>query len=158
MINRWDTGRATIEQMLFRNQLTRVPANRELADAYIAQAKAHLESAKLIREVDTLGAFQLSYDAARKSTAAILVNQGLRARGEGSHATLIEAVQAQLVPPAQAIFDPLHWMRPLRNKSEYPSAGDQLARDEDVDESIPCAHEIIEAASKLIDAMPPFGT
>lgn len=38
---RWEQGRATVERLLEQGRLTRVSANRELAESYLAQAKSH---------------------------------------------------------------------------------------------------------------------
>src|SRR5690554_572808 len=78
MIARWEQGRADIDDLLVRQSLDRVAPSRELADAMLEQAELHLDSAKLLLATDAPGAFQLAYDAARKSLAAILANQGLR--------------------------------------------------------------------------------
>jgi hypothetical protein len=120
-IRRWEQGRSTIEALLGRGQLTRVTANRDLADTLLSQARAHLVSAAAIAEADPAGAFALAYDAARKALTAILVNQGLRARGDGAHAVLLDAVRAQLDPPLGGIFRPFGWMRPLPHR--VPLAG-----------------------------------
>jgi hypothetical protein len=81
-----------IDQMLARGQITRVAPNRAQSDQLLTQAEAHLRSAQVLRDADTAGAFVLAYDAARKALTAILLNQGLKPRGEGAHALLAEAV------------------------------------------------------------------
>ena len=72
-----------IDQMLARGQITRVAPNRAQSDQLLAQGEAHLRSAKMLRDADTAGAFVLAYDGARKALTAILLNQGLKPRGEG---------------------------------------------------------------------------
>lgn len=79
-----------IDQMLTRSQITRVAPNRAQSDQLLTQAEAHLRSAQVLRDADTAGAFVLAYDAARKALTAILLNQGLKPRGEGAHALLAE--------------------------------------------------------------------
>lgn len=156
MITRWDQGRADIEELLVRQSLDRVSASRELADAMLVQAELHLDSAKLLSATDAPGAFQLAYDAARKSLAAILANQGLRARGAGAHATLYQAVRAQLHPPLGPAIEAFDWMRRLRNATEYPDLDKPIADVSDVEEAIPAAQEIIAAARKVLDQMPVY--
>jgi len=39
MINRWDRGRAEVDQLLKQGRLTRVAANRDLAERHLAQAQ-----------------------------------------------------------------------------------------------------------------------
>lgn len=106
----WNVGRADIDRLLSRGQLTRVTANRTLADDYLRQARQHESSAATLLQADPEGAFQLAYDAARKSLAAILVNQGLRASGAGAHITTYEAVRAQLGGSAPDVFNHFTWM------------------------------------------------
>jgi hypothetical protein len=156
MVKRWDRGRAEIDQLLERGRLTRVSANRQLADSHLVQARAHLAAAGAIIGIDAPGAFALAYDAARLALAAILVNQGLRSRGEGAHAVLIEAVLAQLEPPRQAAFREFHWMRRLRNETQYPDAERPLAVAADVIQAIPAAQAIVDRAALILDHMPPY--
>lgn len=88
MLTRWNQGRPQVDQLLHDGRLTRVAPNRALADDYLRQARQHLVSARSLGADDPEGAFQLAYDAARKSLSAILVNQGLRASGNGAHITV----------------------------------------------------------------------
>ena len=104
-----------MDALLARGQLTRVAPNSELAERMLDQARAHLASAATIVETDPTGAFVLAYDGARKTLAAILVNQGLRAGGDGAHAVLLDVVLAQLDPPLGRTFRPFSWMSPLRS-------------------------------------------
>ncbi len=156
MILRWEQGRDVIDGLLARGRLTRVTPNRDLADTLIIQARAHLASGATVLEADPAGAFTLVHDAARKALAAVLVNQGLRAGGDGAHAVLAEAVMAQLDPPLGAVFRPFSWMRPLRNHTEYPTPDHPTAQPQDVDEAIPAAAAMIDAAARVLDQMPTY--
>jgi HEPN domain-containing protein len=152
----WPVGRATIDQLLGEGKLTRVTANRPLADDYLRQARQHVASAALLATSDPEGAFQLAYDAARKSLAAVLVNQGLRASGMGAHATTYESVRAQLGQATPSVFQQFTWMRKLRNTTEYPDVGEKPADGADADDAIGFAASFIEIVEKLLDEMPPF--
>lgn len=156
MTLRWEQGRDVVDALLARGRLTRVTPNRDLADTLLAQARAHLASGASIVATDPAGAFTLVYDAARKALTAILANQGLRAGGDGAHAVLLDAVVAQLDPPLGSIFSPFTWMRPLRNHTQYPAPEHPVAGTEDVDEAIPAAAAMIDAAAKVIDQMPAY--
>jgi hypothetical protein len=156
VIARWEQGRAVIEGLLSRGRLTRVTPNRELAETLLTQARAHLVSGASVVEADPAGAFTLVYDAARKALTAILVNEGLRAGGDGAHAVLLEAVLSQLDPPLGSTFRPFSWMRPLRNHTQYPAPERPTAQPEDVEEAIPAARSMIETAAKVLDTMPPY--
>ncbi len=99
---RWEQGRAEIDELLRQAQLQRVPANSDLAEHYLALGRDHLVAADMVKYVDTPGAFALNYDAARLALGALLIVQGLRARGEGAHVTVLQAVLAQCEPPRQS--------------------------------------------------------
>jgi hypothetical protein len=156
MILRWEPGRDVIDVLLSRGRLTRVTPNRDLAQTLLDQARAHVASAAVVVDADPAGAFALVYDGARKALTAILVNQGLRAGGDGAHAVLLDVVMAQLDPPLGATFRPFSWMRPLRNRTQYPAPEHPTAQGEDVAEAIPAAQAIIDAAAKLLDQMPTY--
>lgn len=156
MIHRWERGRAEIDQLLQQSRLTHVTPNRDLAEEYLRQAGTHLGASEAIRELDPAGAFALVYDAARLALAAVLVNQGLRPRGEGAHAVLLEAAIAQLEPPRQKEIREFDWMRRLRNETQYPDVDKPTASLDDVDQAIPAAQAIIDRAERLVEIMPPY--
>jgi hypothetical protein len=60
MIDRWERGRADVDQFLAQGRLTRVSANRDLAGRHLAQAKMHLKAAVTLRDLDPTGAFALA--------------------------------------------------------------------------------------------------
>jgi len=156
MINRWDRGRAEIDQLIHQGRLTRVAANRALAESHLAQASTHLAAASTLRNLDPAGAFTLAYDAARLALAGVLVNQGLRPRGEGAHAVLLEAAIAQLEPPRQPEIREFDWMRRLRNDTQYPDIDRPSASGDDVDQAITAAKAIVDRATRLVEVMPPY--
>ena len=156
MILRWEQGRDVVDDLLARGRLTRVTPNRDLAEALVTQARAHLVSSAAVVDADPAGAFTLVYDAVRKALTAILMNQGLRAGGDGAHAVLLEVVLAQLNPPLGATFRPFSWMRPLRNHTQYPAPDHPTAQAEDVEEAIPAAADILDTAIRLFDQMPAY--
>ena len=156
MINRWDRGRAEIDQLIHQGRLTRVAANRDLAASHLTQANTHLAAAATLRDLDPAGAFTLAYDAARLALAALLVNQGLRPRGAGAHAVLHEAAIAQLEPPRQPEIREFGWMRRLRNDTQYPDIDRPSASGNDVDQAIPAAKAIVDRATRLVEVMPPY--
>lgn len=152
----WEQGRATLETMITRGRIERVPPSRSHADVLLVQARQHLEAAQAIVHIDPTGAYQLLYDGARKALNAVLENQGLRATSRGGHVAVLDAVAAQLDPPLGAILRPFDRLRRRRNQAEYPAAdspridGDDFARD------LPKVREIIDAAATVLDQMPPF--
>ncbi len=118
---RWDQGRATVEGMITRGEIERVPASRAHADLLMGQANQHIHAAKAVESIDPTGAYQLLYDAARKALSAVLENQGLRGTSRGGHIAVLDAVSAQLDPPLGGILRPFDRMRRRRNQAEYPS-------------------------------------
>ncbi len=153
---RWQQGRDTLDSMINRGELERVPASREQADLLLAQAHQHVSSARAIAESDPAGAYQLLYDAARKALAAVLENQGLRATSRGGHIAVREAISAQLDPPLGGIFRPFDRLRRRRNQAEYPSADEPGFGADDIDRDLPKVREIVEAAAKVVDQMSPY--
>ncbi|TFC92084.1 HEPN domain-containing protein [Cryobacterium breve] len=85
----------------------------------------------------------------------MLVNQGLKPRGEGAHAVLLEVAVAQLEPPRPSEIREFDWMRRLRNDTQYPDIGRASATVDDVDQAIPAARAIVDRAARLIELMPP---
>jgi HEPN domain-containing protein len=156
VIDRWERGRAEVDDLLQRGRLTRVAANRELAERNVATARTHLLASTAVRDLDPAGAFTLAYDAARLALAAFLVNQGLKPRGEGAHAVQLDVAIAQLEPPKQAEIRQFDWMRRLRNDTQYPDVGRPSASVDDADQAVVAARAILDRVEKLIDLMPAF--
>ncbi len=69
---------------------------------------------------DLSGAFQLAYDAFRKSGASLLAVQGLRATSRGGHLAVQEAIPAQSGSTVR-VFRAFGRIRRSRNSFEYPS-------------------------------------
>lgn len=150
---RWAQGRAVIDAMLSRGELERVPASRPHADLLLEQASRHVKSAEAVMASDPTGAYQLLYDAARKSLGSILENQGLRATSRGGHIAVIEAITAQLDPPLGKVLRPFDRMRRRRNEAEYPSAGRPDVSAEEVFRDLPKVHQIVNLATRILDEM-----
>jgi hypothetical protein len=64
---RWVQGRATLDAMLAEGRLERVPPSREQADLLIAQAEAHISSARAIAATDPAGGGSARCGSARTS-------------------------------------------------------------------------------------------
>lgn len=152
---RWQQGRATIDNMLGAGQLERVTPSREYAERLLAQARAHLALATAgeSADVDPVGSYQLIYDAARKSLAAVLENQGLRATSRGGHIAVLDAVRAQLDPPLGTTLRPFDRMRRMRNEAEYPRDDRPSVTAADVGRDQAHAGAFIELAERVLDQM-----
>jgi hypothetical protein len=108
----WPTGTETINALISAGNLQNVAPSRESAYGFVAQAAGHLDSAQSVAETDPTGACSLLYDAARKSLAAVLQAQGLRATSKGGHYAIQEAISAQFTkPPPRDAFCPFGRLR-----------------------------------------------
>lgn len=52
---------------------------------------------------------------------------------------------------------PFDWMRRTRNEAEYPQAGSASLHEDDIDDALAIAHDIIELSGRLIETLPPYG-
>lgn len=153
---RWQQGRETLDGMIERGELERVPASRDHADLLLSQARQHLASANAIARSDPAGAYQLLYDAARKALSAVLENQGLRATSRGGHIAVREAVSAQLDPPLGGVLRPFDRLRRRRNQVEYPSSAAPSINADEIERDAPKVVQIIDVAAKVLDQMSPL--
>lgn len=109
--------------MVQSGQLERVPEDRAVAADWMGDARRHVDAATAVTTIDPSGAFSLAYDAARKTCAALLLVNGLRAKAvPGSHRSVIDAAAILVVAdqPSRRI-EQLDRMRRDRNRSEYGS-------------------------------------
>ncbi len=91
----------------------------------------------LLAEADPDGGYTLLYDAARKSLAAVLQVQGLRATSRGGHYAIQEAITAQFTkPPPRDAFRPFGRLRRTRNQIEYGDISAITADDVRADGSV----------------------
>ncbi len=103
----WPTGIETIKALIAAGNLQKVAPSLKSAQGFLAQAAGHLDSAQSVSETDPTGAYSLLYDAARKSLAAVLHAQDLRAMSKGGHYAIQEAIGAQFTkPPPRDAFPP----------------------------------------------------
>ena len=155
-MTRWNQGRSTIDSLLNAKKLEHVPASQKGAEAELARARTHVGSARRLLSTDPVGAYTLAYDAARRSLAAVLQNQGLRATSRGGHVVLYEAVRARLVPPLGSILRPFSRMRVRRNEVEYRSAEAPAVTADEVKADLASVEALIELAEKAIPNMPRY--
>jgi hypothetical protein len=82
----WQPGKDRIEHLLSAGELEPITPGDSVARRLVANASKHLDSAAAgIATADLAGACQLGYDALRKSAAALLAVQGLRATSRRGH-------------------------------------------------------------------------
>jgi hypothetical protein len=92
----WQPGRDKVAELLDAAELQQVAADHRIARLLLDDAARHLATATVaLASGDLSGAYQLAYDALRKSAASLLAEQGLRATSRGGHIAIQEAAQAQ---------------------------------------------------------------
>jgi hypothetical protein len=92
----WQPGRDKIAALLEAAELQRIMPDESIARLLLGDAGRHLgTAATALSAGDLSGAYQLAYDAFRKSAASLLEVQGLRATSRGGHIAIQEAAQAQ---------------------------------------------------------------
>lgn len=149
----WERGRADIERLLEDGELELVKPSVEVASRLVANAEAHIALARKGVDDDSAGALQLSYDAARKASAALLALQGLRATTRGGHIAVIDAVRAQFNDRGgMEVFGRLHRLRRRRNTTEYPDLDSPTVTDGDAAQALATARETVDAVKRLVDS------
>lgn len=90
-----------------------------------------------------------------RALTALLRQQGLRPTREGGHEVVIQAAEAQLVPPAGPILKPYRRLRRTRAGGDY-QASEGALHSEDVLADLPIAARIVDAVADVIPEMPVF--
>jgi hypothetical protein len=149
----WQRGRLAVERMLESGELEAVEPSSPTAERLLAAATAHIALARKGLDEDPEGAFQLGYDAARKSCAALLALQGLRATTHGGHVAVQEAVREQFAGPnGMPVFGRLSRLRRQRNATEYPGPESPTITTEDAVACLDVAGEMLDAARRLVES------
>jgi hypothetical protein len=148
----WETGSERIGELLSTGVLGQVPPDTALARRMLADAGRHLATAAAAGSAGDLpGAYQLAYDALRKSAASLLEAQGLRATSRGGHIAVQDAVTAQFGSAIRALRS-FSRIRRARNSFEYPSTETPGPSVDDVQDAIRVAREVNDAAAKILES------
>jgi len=146
----WETGSDRIRELIAGGELSQVPPDIGLALRMLADAGRHLATAAAGESAGDLpGAYQLAYDALRKSAASLLEAQGLRATSRGGHIAVQDAVTAQFGSTVRALRS-FSRIRRARNSFEYPSTETPGPSVDDVQDAIRVAREVNDAAVKIL--------
>jgi hypothetical protein len=147
----WQPGRDKIAELLKAGELQQVTADHRVAQLLIDDAARHLDTAAVaLSSGDLSGAYQLAYDALRKSAASLLAEQGLRATSRGGHIAIQEAVQSQFGSTVRAVRS-FGRIRRARNNFEYPGALTPGPSPDDVRDAIAAATQARDAASMVLE-------
>lgn len=143
--DRWTIGETEIEQMIKDEQIEEVVASAEHSQLLLEQADGHLNSAAPLVQSDPPSALTLIYDGARKSMAAVLAKQGLRATRKGGHIAVQRAVGAQLGNQGRPVTRAFSRLRRERNDNEYPDVGHVPITDTEAQDALDGAKMIVAA-------------
>jgi len=147
----WEPGRERVQQLIDDGEVEQVTPDIAVARRLLADAGRHLSTAAAAKAAgDMSGAYQLAYDAFRKSAASLLEAQGLRATSRGGHLAVQESVTAQFGTVVR-VFRSFGRIRRARNSFEYPSSSTPGAAAEDVDDAVKIAAEAHSAAGTILD-------
>jgi hypothetical protein len=148
----WETGRARVQELIDAGELGQVYPDADLAGRMLTDARRHLATATGAQSTEDLsGAYQLAYDALRKSAASLLEAQGLRATSRGGHIAVQDAVLAQFGTSIRALRS-FSRLRRARNSFEYPSTETPGPSEDDVNDAIRVAREVSEAVGKVLQS------
>lgn len=149
----WVRGRDEVQRLIDDGEVEIVEASTDVANRLLRDAEAHVRLASLGLDGDPAGALQLSYDAARKASAALLAVQGLRATTRGGHIAVIDAVRAQFNDRGGLpVFGQINRLRRRRNDTEYPSPTTPGVTTDEATQALGIAREVIDGAKKLLEA------
>jgi HEPN domain len=148
----WETGSERIRELISGGELGPVPPDTGLALRMLADAGRHLATAAAAETTGDLpGAYQLAYDALRKSAVSLLEAQGLRATSRGGHIAVQDAATAQFGSSIRALRS-FSRLRRARNSFEYPSTETPGPSADDVKDAIRVAREVNDAARKILES------
>jgi hypothetical protein len=146
----WEAGRERVQQLVDAAEVERVAPDIAVARRLLEDAGRHLATASAAKAAgDMSGAYQLAYDAFRKSAASLLEAQGLRATSRGGHLSVQEAVTAQFGTVVRAFRSCR--IRRARNSFEYPSTSTLGPFADDVDDAVKAATEAHSAARTILN-------
>jgi hypothetical protein len=148
----WETGSERIRELLNAEELGQVAPDTGLARRMLTDAGRHLATATAAESTGDLpGAYQLAYDALRKSAASLLEAQGLRATSRGGHIAVQDAVTAQFGSTIRALRS-FSRLRRARNSFECPSTETPGPSVDDANDAIRVAREVNDAAGKILES------
>lgn len=149
----WERGRDDIERLIADGEIERVTPSDEVGARLLSDSDAHIALASKGIQDDPAGALQLSYDASRKASAALLAVQGLRATTRGGHIAVIDAVKKQFNDRGgMEVFGRLHALRRRRNRTEYPDLDSPGVNEDDARQALETARATVDAAKRLLDS------
>jgi hypothetical protein len=144
----WERGRSDIERLLADGELERVTPSDEVTARLLADGEAHVRLAGKGVTDDPAGALQLSYDAARKASAALLAVQGLRATTTSRSST--RSGRQFNDRGGMEVFGRLGRLRRRRNATEYPDPDSPTVTVDEAERALETARSTVDAATEQV--------
>jgi len=137
-------ARVSLADLLSERAIDRVPVDAAVCAQLLNQAANHLRTATAgVTAGDSEGAFQLAYDACRKTCLALVLATGFRPKGEGAHAGTFEAAAAIAANfGSRRMIEDGSELRLVRNGAEYRG---ETVRSEDTQDAIEIGSELLAA-------------
>jgi len=138
-----NASRSILADMLAEGSIERVPVDSVVAGNLLRQADNHLRTAEAgASGGDNEGAFQLAYDACRKTCLALVLATGLRPKGDAPHVATFKAAAAiaDSFGGRPLIIDAGN-LRYVRHGVEYRA---EAVGDADVQDAIALGGELVE--------------
>jgi uncharacterized protein (UPF0332 family) len=147
----WQAGQEFITKLIAGGELEPVTPDEAIARRLLEDASRHLSTAAAALTAEDLsGAYQLAYDALRKSAVALLAAQGLRATSRGGHIAVQDAVIAQFGTVVKVLRS-FSRVRRGRNRFEYPEHDTSGPTVEEVADAIDIAKQTHDAAAVILN-------
>ncbi len=138
-----NASRSILADMLAEGSIERVPVDSVVAGNLLRQADNHLRTAGAgASGGDNEGAFQLAYDACRKTCLALVLATGLRPKGDAPHVATFKAAAAiaDSFGGRPSILDAAN-LRYVRHGAEYRA---ETGAGADVHHAIALGGELVE--------------
>jgi len=142
----WETGAADINAALKAGELQKVSGAQAAGDAWIADARTKLATARTIATSDPATAYITAYDAARFALVGLLAQQGLRATQRGGHLAVEHAARAQF----DTQFADFATLRRRRAELEYPRYPGEVVESSEAGHAIEIGDHIVDKAEILL--------
>jgi hypothetical protein len=147
----WEPGRERVQALIDAGEVDRVTPDLAIARRMLDDAARHLTTAAAAKRAgDLSGAYQLAYDALRKSAASLLEAQraagdqpGLAPRGPGGYHRSARCICERLAVVRQ---DP-----PCSEQFRIPLQHHPGSASDDVDDAVTVATQVHHAATTILD-------
>jgi len=143
-------ARVSLTRLLAEGGLERIPVDAQVCTELLRQAANHLRTATAgTAGGDHEGAFQLAYDASRKTCLALVMATGLRPKGDAPHAVTFEAAAAIADNfGGRHLVEDASNLRFVRHGSEYRA---EIVSADDAEDAIAIGTELLAALTPRVE-------